>query len=201
MSDVTISPPPKPLPFSKDNTLDAIGGYIKSDFFNYSNQLYQTLYFMWRRTGGYLSNIPITNYNLSTKGNVGTSSVNLLTYVLAANSLDDNGRSVTIQGFGSFAANGNSKSLKLLFGSSVLLQTPSLAINGGGWNVIAQVFRTNIGTQKIIVNTSFGSSLLVSGSSYVSASEDLTKDLTIAFSAVGSADNDIIQEGLIVQTI
>jgi len=197
MSKTNVSPPPKPLAFNGDDA----NKYLKTDFFNYLNQLYQCLYFVWERTGGYLSNIPTTKYNLNTKGNAGSSATDLLSYTLQSNSLDSDGQVITIQGFGTFAANANNKSLKLSFGSSVVLQTPSLAINGATWNVIAQVYRASSGAQKIIVNASSGSSLLIAQSFYIAAKEDLSKDLQIVFNATGVADNDIVQEGLIVQIV
>jgi hypothetical protein len=197
MSKTNVSPPPKPLLFSGDD----VGKYLKSDLFNYLQQLYQCLYFVWERTGSYLSNIPTTKYNLNTKGNIGSSATDLLSYTLQSNSLDSDGQVITIQGFGTFASNANNKSLKLSFGSSVILQTPSLAINGAAWNVIAQVYRASSGAQKIIVNASSGTSLLVAQSFYRATKEDLTKDLQIVFNATGVTDNDIVQEGLIVQII
>jgi len=200
MSNITISPPPKPLSPSKtEPRSEAIVDYLQTDLFNYFSDLYKFLYFIWLRTGGYNTIIPTFASSISTKGSVGSSDYTLLEYTLPAKSLGENGHYIIIEGFGHFAANGNNKRLRLYFGSVVLFDTTSLALNSGGWSIKAQVYRVSSNSQKVVTSVSSSNSLLTAKSFYVSTSQNLDNDIVIKFVANGVANNDIVQEGLIVQ--
>jgi hypothetical protein len=197
---ITIQAPNNPiLPDYLNGDIGNVEKYLRTDLFNYSTDTYKFLYFMWERTGSYNSIIPVTLYNMGTKGSSGISDNNLLEYKLLANSLANDNNYVSIHGFGSFATNANSKRLRLFFGSSVLLDTSYLPLNSGTWDIQAQVIRVDSGSQKAIVTAVSSNASLTAKSFYVKTNEDLSNDVVIKFVANANAQNDIVQEGLIIQ--
>lgn len=88
-----------------------------------------------------------------TAGSTGNDNV-LAVYSLPASSLDILGRGLTITAQGSFAANGNTKRVKLIFnattavvgsavtGGTTVADTAAIVTNAGGWCLQANVFKT-----------------------------------------------------------
>lgn len=92
-------------------------------------------------------------YISSTAGNttaVTTEEV-LQTYSLPANSLAALNDGVRIRAWGSFAANGNNKTVKLYFGASVI-STGVVATNNKNWTIELTVLRTAAATQIVVGN-------------------------------------------------
>jgi len=71
----------------------------------------------------------------------------LFSYTLPANAMDANGRTVIIDAFGKFAANGNNKTVKLWFGTSLVFSSGVLTNNNVGWAARLIVGRTGAATQ------------------------------------------------------
>lgn len=71
----------------------------------------------------------------------------LFTYTLPASCLDTSGQAIIVEAFGSFAANGNDKTVKLWFGSSVVFSSGVLTNNNVGWYARLYVTRTAASTQ------------------------------------------------------
>lgn len=132
-------------------------------------------------------------------GNVGAVETDLITYTFLANSLDSGNAFIEIEAFGTFASNANNKQVKLYFGSSVLIDTGSVAANAGSWIIHARVIRINSNAQKSITTIISDNSLIINKSSYVTPAEDLTTNIIIKCTGQGTANDDIIQEGLIVK--
>jgi hypothetical protein len=78
----------------------------------------------------------------------------LFAYTLPGNALDQPGRGISIYAAGSYAANGDAKTLQLVWnpatavvgstvgaGGTVIASTGSVVTNGGGWSLAAQIFR------------------------------------------------------------
>lgn len=77
----------------------------------------------------------------------------LAVYTLPANAFDLAGRGISITAAGSFAATGNNKRLRIVFnattavvgstvtGGSIICDTGTIAQNGGGWQLMASVFK------------------------------------------------------------
>lgn len=201
MSDITLSPPPKPLsPRKTEGKIEAVVEYLKNDLFNYFTQLYTFLYYIWLRTGGYNSNIPAKSNSLESKGNtIANADSNLLEYTLKANTINGDGQYIAIDGFGTFVANADNKQLKLYFGSSLLFDSTSLSLNSGSWNVKATVLRANSSSQKAIVTIISSNNSLPAKSYYSSISQNLSADVLVKFVANAQSINDVIQEGLLIQ--
>jgi hypothetical protein len=77
----------------------------------------------------------------------------LAVYTLPGNAFDVAGRGISITAAGSFAATANNKRLKIVFnattavvgstvtGGSIICDTGTVAQNGGGWQLMASVFK------------------------------------------------------------
>ena len=139
------------------------------------------------------------NVNTTAVGNVGTGEDDLITYALPANALAANGDYVEIEAFGTLASNANNKEVKLYFGSTVLLTTGSIALNGGDWAIRARVIRTGAATQKAIAWISAGNSLIAAFADYTTPAETLSGSVTIKCTGEATSNDDIVQEGLIVR--
>ena len=77
----------------------------------------------------------------------------LFTYTLPASCLDTNNQGIVIEAFGSFAANGNDKTVKLWFGTSLVFSSGVLTNNNVGWNARLMLNRTGASAQ---IGTGFG---------------------------------------------
>ena len=77
----------------------------------------------------------------------------LFTYTLPASCLDTNNQGIVIEAFGSFAANGNNKTVKLWFGASLVFSSGVLTNNNVGWNARLMLNRTGASAQ---IGSGFG---------------------------------------------
>lgn len=142
--------------------------------------------------------------NTNAVGNVGGGTDDLMTYSLPANSLSANGKGVRITAWGSTNNNANAKSLQMYFGSSLILVTLTTSIVGR-WKCVAEVFRTGSSTQK------FNAVLLECASGSLAAGKQQHQDgtlletdsgaITIKCTGAATTDNDITQDGMIVEFI
>lgn len=81
-------------------------------------------------------------------GNVGNTTDNtLFTYTLPAGSLDIVGRTVVVEAFGSFAGNGDNKTVKIWVGSAVWFTTGVVTLNGVSWQARIQLSKAASNSQ------------------------------------------------------
>jgi hypothetical protein len=115
----------------------------------------------------------------------------LISYTLEKNTVKYNKEFLEIKAFGTFAANGNSKTIKLYLGSTEIYTTTTTQ-NGGSFCINSTIIRTNSATQRII--TEFAGT-----SSYTTATEDLTTNLTLKFTGNSATNGDITQNGMLIK--
>lgn len=199
MSEITLAAPPKATDIKVKDTKQIIE-FLNDDLPNYHTNLYQFLYFLWQRTGGYTSSIPDGYVNAKSATSVDNSNDKLLEYTLKANTIKSVGQRLSIEGFGTFAANTNNKKIQLYFGSVLVIDSSSLAFDSGTWDIKATVIWASSSLQKIICTLSTSNpSICPTVSKYVTGNENLTKDILIKFVATGMQGNDIVQESLIIE--
>lgn len=152
----------------------------------------------WRRLGGgrSLNFGGILNTSTTAVGNVGTGEDDLITYSLERNTLQNDGELLKIDAFGTFASNGNNKTVKLYFGSTVIFDSGANAINGGSWNIKATIIRASSTTQEAIVEATDTSNTL-NTTTYTAVTENLSNALTIKCTGEGTANDDIVQKALV----
>jgi len=137
--------------------------------------------------------------NTTTVGNVGAAETDLLIFNLIANTLNENNNYIEILGFGTLAANANNKRIRLNIGTTTIYDTTALAMNNGSWKIHATIIRTAANAQKCIVEVSSSNALLTNSVAYLVSAEDFTTGFNISFTGTAVADNDIVQEGLIIK--
>jgi len=94
-----------------------------------------------------------TFINATQAANVGTSETDLHSFILAAAHLNVNKRAVRLKAYGSFAANANTKTLRLKFGAAgtVTLNPTTVAPNNKRFEVEVTLIRTASNIQKLAV--------------------------------------------------
>lgn len=141
------------------------------------------------------------NVNTTGVGNVGIGEDDLITYAMPASSLNASGKGVEIQAWGTAANNANVKTLKLYFGTQVILTNSITASQVGTWNIIARVFSTGTDTQDwSAAFTNAGTTSTIDNEVGTSIQDDGAA-ITIKCTGEATADNDIVQDGLLVKYI
>lgn len=135
--------------------------------------------------------------NTTTAANVSTNETDLMTYSLPGGSLAVNGQKVRITGWGTYAANGNTKTVRIRFGSTVVSTRASTG-NNVAWWIQALVVRTGAATQVA------SGVQLESGNAgqptATSPSETLADAITIKLTGQsGTASDDVTARGFIVE--
>lgn len=131
-------------------------------------------------------------------GNVGTGEDTLASYSVPANTLAVNGQSLWFEAWGSFAANGNNKTVKARFGSSgtnLMFDTGAVAVNGQDWFLRGRIIRTGAATQKSGVQFTRA---VVNVDSVTALDQTLSGAVTLAISGEATSNNDIVIESFVV---
>lgn len=135
--------------------------------------------------------------NYTPVGNAGAGEDDLMSFALPANNLNANLRTIKVRCWGTTANNANAKTLKLHFGSAVVL-TKSLTVSVAGvWYLEATIGRISSGNQRAVA------ALLEHGETpHVEQSAPTQTDtsaITIKVTGEGVADNDIQQAGMEIE--
>lgn len=141
----------------------------------------------------------VIKIDLDEIGNVGAGEDNLITFTLPANILKLKGDTIKITAYGNFAANGANKEVKFYFGSTLIGDTGAGTPNGTAWRFEGFVSLNSAGNQKAIAHSSTDGISFTDQSTYSTPSEDETGTITIKCTGEASSNNDIIQQGLIVE--
>lgn len=139
--------------------------------------------------------------NVTAVGNVGGGTDDLMTTTIKANTLSANGKMLRVTATGDTAANANNKTLTFSFGGTTTTLFPAGAYNAILWQAVHNILRLTSGTARVTTvfqYSSAGGSLLMTSSTYTI---DLTTDLTLKFTGVGTADNDIRQLGMVIEAV
>ena len=149
--------------------------------------------------------IGAANVNVTPVGNVGGGVDNLMTYTLPANSLSANGKGVRITAWGYAAANANAKQLVVMFGSTAVA-TLDLVVNETiYWKASAVVIRFASAVQsyfgEIDYRTAGVGRALEPSIEMGGATEDQTTAIVIKLTAAATDNNDIVQNGMLVEFI
>lgn len=148
----------------------------------------------------------VLNVNATQTGtDANTSEKTLATFTLPANYLNQNLDYIEIEAWGSFAANNNNKTVKLVFGTYNASVTWSTGTgNDGTWSISSKIIRTGSATQKGVSNFDANKNASLSNPSgtkiRLSATEDCTSSIAISITGTnGTANaNDIVFEGMTI---
>lgn len=130
-----------------------------------------------------------------------TNETTLWSYSLPANTLSANNKGLHIYAVGTYAANGNAKTVRLKFGSTNVNGTGG-SPNGGAWRIDAYIYRTGASAQ--LATGEHGSNTIGYGNLQLTTpAEDTTGAITIAVSGQnGTASaSDIVFRSVVVRVL
>lgn len=152
-------------------------------------------------TGGETASLGgLIDFQAGATGNVGGGEDNLFSYTLPANTLTTSLRGIKITGAGT-TSGANPVIVRLKFGATTIV-SHTLDNVAGGWEVEAKVFRTALNTQ---VTWSFarqgGASADPINVQYTAAAITETATIVLQFTGEGTANNDIVQNVMMVEAL
>lgn len=136
----------------------------------------------------------IIDVNTTAVGNVGAGEDDLITYSVPANTMATNGDSIEFEMAGSYAANVNTKRVRIKYGATTMLDTTALAINNGAWSCKGRIVRTGAATQKYYIQFFTDNALLVASTKQGTAAETLSGAVTLKATGEATSNDDIKQE-------
>lgn len=137
----------------------------------------------------------------TTTGNVGAGEDTLITYTIPAQQLGSNGDHIEFRVWGSCASNTNTKDIKIYFGGTVISDGGVTVLNGVSWSAHGMIVRTGAATQTANCELTAGVGVVAQTTTTAPAE---TLSGTVVFkvtgtSAIAPADNDIIQNGMVLK--
>lgn len=145
--------------------------------------------------------------NVTAVGNVGAGTDILMTYDLPANTLNVNARAIRITAWGTAANNSNPKTIALLWGSQTIMTQALTVSQAGTWRIVAYVVRTGTDTQDIfaellqLLTTVIDTHTITAGTQDDGAAITIKCTGTVTDGGGGINNDDLVQEGLIVEMI
>jgi hypothetical protein len=187
------------MAYQNFNSVSITGGSLQNVFISNSDIEQTNILIKQGSSGEQMEAGGVSIVDTTATGNIGAGEDDLITYTLPLDSLDRDGAFIEIEVFGTFASNANNKRVRLYFGSTVVYDTTSVAANSGSWIIKSRVIRTSSSSQKAITEIISNNILIVNGSSYTTPSEVLTGNVNIRCTGEAVANDDVVQEGLIVK--
>ena len=135
-------------------------------------------------------------------GNVGAGEDTLHTFTLPADALNADGKAIRIKAIFRTAANANVKTIKLHFGGTVVGQSGAAAINNRIIYFDAIVVRTGASVQRATTFRVEGTDGGFSDNTLLdrtAPAEDTTAAIVIKGTGEGVANNDVVQESMLVE--
>lgn len=109
---------------------------------------------------------------------------------------------IRVTAWGTSAANGNNKTVKIFFGAAVAISTGVVTINAKTWLAQATILRTGANTQKIIGTVQSDATMIAASAQ--DGTEAETSAITVKVtgaSPTSSAASDILGKGMMVEAI
>lgn len=134
-------------------------------------------------------------YSNTQVANVSTSETDLISKTIHAKTLATNGDAISGYAWGTFAANGNNKTVKLYMAGTAIFTIGPGAYNGGTWWLRFSISRTGSSTQKYGVqwNTDNATAGQSASSGTLSFTDTSNQTLKITGTS-GTASNDVLNE-------
>lgn len=132
--------------------------------------------------------------------NAGSGTDDLQSYTLPANVLSVDGRALRITAWGTTANTAAAKTVTLNVGSQVVM-TQALTTNlAATWRISALVIRTGSNTQDIFAEL-LQLTTIIHKQTLTAGTQTDTLAITIKGTGTATNDNDIVQEGLLVEIV
>jgi hypothetical protein len=134
---------------------------------------------------------------VSVSSSIGTAP--LMSFTLFESTLVSTKDYIEISGFGTLAANGNNKQIKLILGLTTIFDTGLVAANTGDWWIEAKIIRLTATSQHCITKIVTGNAAIQNKTTYVLSTENIDANQTLFFEATSVAAADIVQDGFIIK--
>lgn len=134
-------------------------------------------------------------------GNVGAGEDDLISYSMPASTLTVNNRGVRVTAWGSAANTAAAKTVKLYFGATATVTTALTANQVGAWRIVSEVIRTGAATQDAVAQLIQGGATTLVDAEFTTPTETLSGAVVIKCTATATNNDDIIQEGLVVESL
>lgn len=140
------------------------------------------------------------NVNVAAVGNVGVGTDDLITYAIAANVFNANGKAVRINAWGTTANNANAKTVTFVVGSQTVLTTVLTTSIAGQWEIEVYIVRTGVDTQDIRARLLQGATVIFD-QELTAGTQDDGASITVKCTGAATSNNDIVQEGMITELL
>ncbi len=144
----------------------------------------------------------VENVNTTAVGtDADTVEKDLITYSLPANRLGVDGQAIRITAWGSVAANGNTKTIRLDFGATTIRAIGPSAMSGLDWRIGGLVIRTGATTQDAVATEFLDVS--AQDTTITAPAETLSGAIVVKITGENgtAAANDIVCEGMMIEFI
>lgn len=141
------------------------------------------------------------NTNATAVGNVGTGEDDLISFSLPAGALQATGRGVKITAWGTSANNANAKTIRMKFGATNIISLALTASQANTWRAEGIVIRTGATTQEANAQIIQAGTVSQVDVEITAPAETLSGAVTIKCTGEATSDNDIVQEGMLVEFI
>lgn len=143
--------------------------------------------------------VRLLNINTTAVGNVGGGTDDLISYTLPAGTLAANGDTLEITCWGTYAANANNKTINVSIDAATEYTTGAIAANGVSWQIKITYVRLSATTQTMSITFISGFSTLRAEAETSSGAATMANAIVFKLTAAGTADNDILQSGMLVK--
>jgi hypothetical protein len=131
-------------------------------------------------------------------GNVGAGTDDLQTFSVPAKVLNLTGRTIRVKAWGRTANNGNAKTVTLNFGSQIVMTQALTAGIAGTWRIDCEVIKTGSNMQRIFAEL-LQLATIVHTQTATAGTQTDTAAITVKCTGAATANDDIVQEGMIVE--
>lgn len=132
-------------------------------------------------------------------GNVGIGEDDLATYVLPASAMTTVGDTLIVSAWGTTANNANVKTLKMYFGTDLVLTTILTPSQVSPWVVDANIVRTGVGAGRVVARLTQGGAVTIVDAESTSYAQTETAAITVKLTGEATANNDVQQFGMVVR--
>jgi hypothetical protein len=139
--------------------------------------------------------------NVTSVGNVGAGEDDLMTYSIPASTLAANGDYIDFEVSFTFAANANSKNIKVYFGATQIYASGAQNQNGGNMIISGRIYRTGATSQRCVTSTKSNTTLFVDETVNTTAAETLSGAITIKATGEAVSNDDITNTNFSVNYI
>jgi hypothetical protein len=141
------------------------------------------------------------NITTTAAGNVGAGTDDLISYTLPASVLNLTGRGLRITAWGTAANNANAKTVTFEFGGQQVMTQALTANQASNWRISVLAFRTGSSTQDVFAELIQVGTALIHKQTLTAGTQTESGTIVLKCTGTATTDNDIVQEGLLVEAL